>query len=89
MRSKDQILLESLYNNIIINEISSKYVDEVKDAIADNELPFNNITEQLIQFLDNNYEDLVNVMKLLAFRLFDLSSDYSKNLERVYGKFLI
>jgi len=49
----------------------------------------NNLTAQLIQFLDNNMEDLVNVMKLLGLRMYGLENDYSKNLERVYGKFII
>jgi hypothetical protein len=71
---------------------SPKYKDKETGVLSGN-LSFkisylNDTTAQLIQFLDNNYEDLVNVMKLLAFRLFDLSSDYSENLERVYGKFL-
>ena len=43
MKNKDQILLESIYERTIINEISKKYVDEVKDAVKGNELPFNNI----------------------------------------------
>ena len=43
MKNKDQILLESIYERTIINEISKKYVDEVKDAVKENELPFNNI----------------------------------------------
>lgn len=43
MRDNDGIILESLYGKVILNEISSKYVDEVKDAVADKELPFNNI----------------------------------------------
>jgi len=69
-----------------------KYKDKETGVLSGN-LSFkisylNDTTAQLIQFLDNNYEDLVNVMKLLAFRLFDLSSDYRENLERVYGKFL-
>jgi hypothetical protein len=72
---------------------SPKYKDKETGVLSGN-LSFkisylNNTTAQLIQFLDNNYEDLVNVMKLLAFGLFDLSSDYSENLERVYGKFLM
>jgi len=71
---------------------SPKYKDKETGVLTGN-LSFkisylNDTTAQLIQFLDNNYEDLVNVMKLLAFRLFDLSSDYSENLQRVYGKFL-
>jgi hypothetical protein len=72
---------------------SPKYKDKETGVLTGN-LSFkisylNDTTAQLIQFLDNNYEDLVNVMKLLAFRLFDLSSDYRENLERVYGKFLM
>ena len=43
MKDNDSLFLENLYSKVVINEISSKYVDEVKDAIADNELPFNNI----------------------------------------------
>jgi hypothetical protein len=71
---------------------SPKYKDKETGVLTGN-LSFkisylNDTTAQLIQFLDNNYEDLVNVMKLLAFRLFNLSSDYSENLQRVYGKFL-
>jgi hypothetical protein len=48
----------------------------------------NNLTAQLIQFLDNNAEDLVNVMKLLGLRMYGLENKYRQNLERVYGKFL-
>jgi len=50
MRDNDSFILESLYfNNVssfgisVINEISQKFVDEVKDAVEDKELPFNNI----------------------------------------------
>lgn len=49
----------------------------------------NNLTAQLIQFLDNNAEDLVNVMKLLGLRMYGLENEYRQNLERVYGKFLM
>ena len=50
MRDNDSFILESLYfNNVssfgisVINEISQRFVDEIKDAVADKELPFNNI----------------------------------------------
>lgn len=49
----------------------------------------NNVTAQLIKFLDDNAEDLINVMKLIGYRLFDIDDDNTKNFERVYGKFLI
>jgi len=40
----DALLLEKLYTNkILLNEISKSYVDAVKDAVYDKELPFNNI----------------------------------------------
>lgn len=48
----------------------------------------NNLTAQLVQFLDNNVEDLINVMKLLALRRFELDNEYRQNLEKVYGKLL-
>jgi hypothetical protein len=50
MRDNDSFILESLYfNNVssfgisVINEISQRFVDEIKDAVSDKELPFNNI----------------------------------------------
>ena len=49
----------------------------------------NDMTAHLIQFLDNNVEDLVNVMKLLGLRMYGLENEYRQNLERVYGKFLM
>lgn len=47
-----------------------------------------NKTAHLLKFLDDNAEDLINALKLLGLRLFNISNDYQKNLERVYGKFL-
>jgi len=44
MRDNDSLILENLYTKkILLNEISSEFVDEVKDAVEDKELPFNNI----------------------------------------------
>ena len=44
MNGKDSILLENIYTSkVLLTEISKKYVQEIKDAVADKELPFNNI----------------------------------------------
>ena len=43
MAREDSHVLKNLYNKVIINEISKKWVDHVSDAVKDRELPFNNI----------------------------------------------
>ena len=43
LKNKDAILLESAYRSILLNEISSEYVEKIKKAVKDKELPFDNI----------------------------------------------
>lgn len=38
-------------NTILVNEVSQKFVDEVQDAITDNELPFQNIFGDKLRFV--------------------------------------
>jgi len=45
-------------------------------------------TFMLIKFLDDHYDDILNAMRLVATREFKISNDYTKNLEKVYGKYL-
>lgn len=76
MRDKDSILLEKAYFRII-NEISAKYVDKVKDAVADKELSFNDIFQNKLRLKlpikgTDTYNEIINqISKIKNFDHFD------------------
>ena len=76
MRDKDSILLEKAYFRVI-NEISSQYVDKVKDAVADKELPFNDIFQNKLRLKlpikgTDTYSEIINqISKIKSFDHFD------------------
>jgi len=49
--TKDTQKLVNIYKSTILNEVSRQYVDEVKEAVKDKELPFNNIFGDKLRIL--------------------------------------
>jgi hypothetical protein len=76
MRDRDSILLENAYLKVI-NEIASEYVDNVKNAIADKELPFNDIFGNKLRLKlpikgTDTYSQIINqISKIKNFDHFD------------------
>jgi hypothetical protein len=85
MKDNDSLILENLYlKNVssfgrsVINEISQRFVDEVKDAVEDKELPFNNIfgdkLRMIIPLMDDSkdYHNIIGqISKIKNFHSFD------------------
>ena len=64
------------------DEIYGKLTIELENHII------NKKYAELILFLDSHFDDISNVMKLITLRAFKVDNTYTKNLERIYGKFL-
>lgn len=64
--SSDSLNIWNKYK--IINEISQRYIDEVNEAVRDNQLPFNNIFGDSLRLVlpiigAETYEEILNVIK--------------------------
>jgi hypothetical protein len=44
---------------------------------------------QTIKFLDDHYDDILNAIRLIVSKAYKINNEYTKNLERVYGKYLV
>lgn len=68
MFSNDSKNISQIYNNILINEISTKFVDEVKDAVQSRTLPFNNIFNDNLRIIIpmeglESYDEILDKIK--------------------------
>ena len=72
------------------------YMQKTGNNIAVNatftiKLNFEQVTKKtflLIKFLDDHYDDILNAMRLVSSKEYKIDNDYTKNLEKVYGKYL-
>ena len=74
---KESEELSFLYENLLINEISKKFIDEVKGAITDGNLPFQNIFNDKLRLVvpisgTETYKEILNaVSNIKDFYRFD------------------
>jgi hypothetical protein len=68
MFTNDSTIISQIYDKILINEISTKFVKEIKDAVQSRTLPFNNIFNDKLRIIIpmeglESYDEILDKIK--------------------------